>query len=255
MKAVAVIPARGGSKRIPRKNIRLFDGIPLIAHSIRRAIASGCFERILVSTDDPEIAGHARREGAEVPFQRPSELADDHAGTGAVVCHALEWLANCGQLPELACCLYATSPLGRVEDLLRGRDALLAAPDRQFAFSVTTFAFPIQRALRLTAAGGVEPMYPEFIGRRSQDLEEAYHDAGQFYWGRSEAFLRGVPMFSDAAIPIILPRHRVQDIDTPEDWERAEYLYHALQLAHRDGGEGRAQEAGLDLGDARRDPR
>jgi N-acylneuraminate cytidylyltransferase len=228
---VAIIPARDGSKRIPRKNIKPFCGKPMLAWSIEAALKSGCFERIIVSTDDEEIAAVSRACGAEVPFLRPAQLADDQTGTSAVVRHALQWLVENEQSVEYVCCLYATAPFVSSDDLQGGLTALIAAPHKQYAFSVTSFPFPIQRAIRLTADGGVEPIQPECIPKRSQDLEEAYHDAGQFYWGRTEAFLKGLPIFSRHAIPIILPRHRVQDIDTPEDWLRAEFLHRAIQLA------------------------
>lgn len=228
---VAIIPARGGSKRIPRKNIRRFNGRPLLAYSIAAALESCCFDRVIVSTEDQEVAEVARCEGAEVPFVRPAALADDYVGTVPIIVHALQWLRDRGDAPDLACCLYATAPLLKAEDLRRGMELLRAAPEKQFAFSVTSFPFPIQRAVRLTADGGVEPFQPECIPMRSQDLEEAYHDAGQFYWGRTEAFLRKLPIFARHSLPVILPRHRVQDIDTPEDWVRAEYLHRALMMA------------------------
>lgn len=231
---VAIIPARGGSKRIPRKNIRLFNGLPMMAYSIRAALASGCFNRVIVTTEDQEIAEIARREGAEVPFVRPADLCDDFVSTAPIIQHALNWLIESGWRPEFSCCLYATAPLVCAEDLRQGLAALQAAPEKQYAFSVTSFPFPIQRAIRLTADGGVEPFQPECIPKRSQDLEEAYHDAGQFYWGRTEAFLQGAAVFSRLAIPIILPRYRVQDIDTPEDWIRAELLHRVIQMAGMD---------------------
>ncbi|MFO7812813.1 MAG: pseudaminic acid cytidylyltransferase [Pelovirga sp.] len=227
---VAIIPARGGSKRIPKKNIKPFCGKPMIAWSIAAAQDSGCFERIIVSTDDDEIAAVANAAGAETPFVRPSELANDHAGTGVVIRHALQWLLDKGEQINLVCCLYATAPFVTAPDLRSGMARLQAAPEKKYAFSVTSFPFPIQRAIRLTDDGGVEPFQPECMPMRSQDLEEAYHDAGQFYWGRPEAFLHGPSVFSPLSVPIILPRHRVQDIDTEEDWIRAEYLHRALQM-------------------------
>jgi pseudaminic acid cytidylyltransferase len=184
--------------------------------------------------DDPEIAEVARECGAQIPFIRPAELADDHTGTGAVMWHAVRWLQEHGEPLSYVCCIYATAPLLSAADLRDGLARLKAAPDKLFAFSVTSFPFPIQRAIRLTADGGVEPFQPECMPMRSQDLEPAYHDAGQFYWGRPEAFLQGAPMFARHSIPIILPRHRVQDIDTPEDWVRAEYLHRALRMAEED---------------------
>lgn len=227
---IAIIPARGGSKRIPKKNIKPFCGQPMIVWSIAAALNSGCFERIIVSTDDEDIAVVAQAAGAESPFTRPAELADDHTGTGVVMRHALNWLTTQGEKVDLACCLYATAPFVTPTDLQKGLALLQAVPEKKYAFSVTSFPFPIQRAIRLTADGGVEPFQPAYMPMRSQDLEEAYHDAGQFYWGRPEAFLHGPSVFSRFSIPIILPRHRVQDIDTEEDWIRAEFLFRALQM-------------------------
>jgi pseudaminic acid cytidylyltransferase len=224
---VAVIPARGGSKRIPRKNIRPFAGKPIISYSIEAARACGLFDRIVVSTDDEEIAATARVFGADVPFMRPANLSDDYTGTNEVVAHALQWLSEHGAKAELACCLYATAPFVSAEDLRRGYDALIATA-KSFAFSVTSFAFPVQRAIKLLPEGGVAPLFPQWIESRSQDLEEAYHDAGQFYWGRAGAFQSGLELFAAHSAPVLLPRHRVQDIDTLEDWERAELMYAGL---------------------------
>ncbi|WP_095114157.1 pseudaminic acid cytidylyltransferase [Pseudomonas sp. Irchel 3H7] len=229
MSNVAIIPARGGSKRIPRKNLLPFDGVPMIVRSIRTALDSGLFEQVVVSTDDAEIADVARAHGAQVPFLRPADLADDFTGTAAVIVHALQ------QLPafDYACCVYATAPLLQARYLHQGLELLEQHPDRSFAFSVCSFGFPVQRALTLDGQGALSPLYPEFRNTRSQDLPEAFQDAGQFYWGRSEAWLRGEVLYSPASLPVILPRHLVQDIDTLEDWKRAEYLYAALKA----GGE------------------
>jgi N-acylneuraminate cytidylyltransferase len=226
---VAIIPARGGSKRIPRKNLLPFDGVPMIVRSIRTALESGLFDQVVVSTDDAEIADVARAHGAQVPFLRPAELADDFTGTAAVIVHALQ------QLPafDYVCCVYATAPLLQARYLRQGLELLEQHPDRSFAFSVCSFGFPVQRALTLDGQGALTALYPEFRHTRSQDLPEAFQDAGQFYWGRSEAWLRGEVVYSPASLPVILPRHLVQDIDTPEDWKRAEYLYAALKA----GGE------------------
>ncbi|MFW3616933.1 pseudaminic acid cytidylyltransferase [Billgrantia antri] len=225
---VAIIPARGGSKRIPRKNIRDFVGKPTIAWSIEAALTSGCFERVIVSTDDDEIASVASEYGAEVPFRRPAALSDDHTGTVPVIAHAIDWLARHAETPSNVCCIYATAPFVQAADLRRGL-ATLEAEGGDYAFSVTSYAFPIQRALRITPAGRVEMFHPEHFNTRSQDLEEAYHDAGQFYWGRASAWLEGKVLFGLHAAPVLLPRHRVQDIDTLEDWERAEWLFKAMQ--------------------------
>ncbi|WP_278441979.1 pseudaminic acid cytidylyltransferase [Pseudomonas oryzihabitans] len=228
MTAIAIIPARGGSKRVPRKNIKAFHGRPMIAYSIQAALESGLFARVVVSTDDTEIAEVARSWGAEVPFVRPAELADDHAGTVEVIQHAVAALREQGEDFAYACCLYATAPFVTPADLARGLGALEDHPDKAYAFTVTDYASPVQRALRLRPDGGVESLYPEFYETRSQDLEPAFHDAGQFYWGRTEAWAQGAPLHAPHSLPVRLPRHRVQDIDTAEDWRRAELLYGAL---------------------------
>lgn len=225
---LAVIPARGGSKRIPRKNIRPFGGRPMIAWSIAVARESGLFDRIIVSTDDAKIADVARAEGAEVPFVRPAELSDDHTGTIPVVAHAVAWQANQGAPAEEVCCIYATAPFLEADDLRRGLDTLRTS-GADFAFSVTSFAAPIQRALRLGPDGRVEMFDPAEFTTRSQDLEPAWHDAGQFYWGWSAAWLSGQPLFGPHAAAVVLPRHRVQDIDTPDDWHRAELMLRARE--------------------------
>jgi len=225
---LAVIPARGGSKRIPRKNIKTFAGKPMIAWSIEVAIKSGCFDRIIVTTDDEEIAAVSRDFGAEVPFIRPAELSDDHTATIPVIAHAIQWQQQYGEAPADVCCIYATAPFVSSLDLQRGM-AVLQTTDCDYAFSVTSYAFPIQRAIRITDKQRVEMFDATQFNTRSQDLEEAFHDAGQFYWGRADAWLRGTPIFSTGAVPVVLPRYRVQDIDTSEDWERAEWMFKALQ--------------------------
>lgn len=227
---IAVIPARGGSKRIPRKNIKLFCGQPMIAWSIDAAMQSGCFDRVIVSTDDAEIAEVAKAHGADVPFVRPPELSDDHTGTVPVIAHAIEWQNAHGALASQACCIYATAPFVRASDLQRGLE-VLQTTGADYAFSVTSYAFPIQRAIRITSERRVEMFQAEHFHTRSQDLEEAWHDAGQFYWGRHQAWLAHKPLFGPDSAPVPLPRHRVQDIDTPEDWERAEWMFKALRQA------------------------
>jgi pseudaminic acid cytidylyltransferase len=221
---VAILPARGGSKRIPGKNIRPFCGKPMIAWSIDAALQSGCFDRILVSTDDARIAEVARECGAEVPFVRPENLADDHAGTQAVVCHAVQWLREQGQEDGYACCIYATAPLLQPEYLRQGLN-LLTTSGKTWVFSVATFPYPIQRALRRSVDGCLEALWPEHDDTRSQDLEETVHDAGQFYWGRFSAWCGDVPLRSPQALGLVLPRYLVQDIDTEEDWIQAERLF------------------------------
>jgi pseudaminic acid cytidylyltransferase len=225
---LALIPARGGSKRIPRKNIRPFRGKPMIAWSIEAARAAGCFDRILVSTDDEEIAAVARSYGAEVPFLRPAHLADDQATTQAVVLHAVQWFEQQGLAPQAVCCLYATAPFVQPADLVAGGQLLEQAPSGSFVFTATSFPFPIQRAVHIDAAGRSAMVHPEHFNTRSQDLEEAFHDAGQFYWARPEAWATSLNLFDDGR-PLILSRWRVQDIDTEEDWTRAELLHQLLE--------------------------
>ena len=228
---LAVIPARGGSKRIPRKNIKPFGGLPMIAWSIRAAIDSQCFDRIIVSTDDDEIAAVAQEHGAEVPFVRPAHLSDDHTGTIPVIAHAIDWQDQHDQAATEVCCIYATAPFIQAADLQRGLQ-VLHSTGADYAFTVTSYAFPIQRAIRITAEQRVDMFQPEHFNTRSQDLPEAWHDAGQFYWGQAQAWLAAKPLFSKGSAPVALPRHRVQDIDTPEDWERAEWLFKAMEHAN-----------------------
>lgn len=225
---LAVIPARGGSKRIPRKNIRMFGGKPIIAWSIEAALHSGCFDAVVVSTDDPEIADTARDCGAQVPFMRPANLSDDMTGTMPVVRHAIDCMAQSGAVPESVCCIYATAPFVRAEDLARGL-ALLQRGGGDYALAVTSYGFPIQRALRRDTEGQLQMFEPAHFATRSQDLEPAWHDAGQFCWGTARAWRDGLPVFASRVWAVELPRHRVQDIDTPEDWLRAELLFQVLQ--------------------------
>lgn len=224
---LAIIPARGGSKRIPHKNIREFCGKPMIAHSIEAAACSGLFDRIVVSTDDEEIAAVARSYGAEIPFMRPAAIADDMATTGQVMRHAVAALQTDAQLYSAICCIYATAPFLHTPDLAEGVQKL-AAGDLDYVFSATSFAFPIQRAFRITPAGRVEMFQPEYLTTRSQDLEHAYHDAGQFYWGVPDAWLAERPVFGSRSAAILLPRSRVHDIDTLEDWAAAELAFKVL---------------------------
>ena len=224
---IAIIPARGGSKRIPRKNIKSFHGKPMIAYSIDAAKQSGCFDKIIVSTDDQEIADVALQYGAEVPFLRPADIADDFATTLDVMQHAIAWCKDHQWMVDKVCCIYATAPFILPEYIKQGLVEL--SDDKvQYAFSATTFPFAIQRAISLDESGAVSMFSPEYANTRSQDLPEAYHDAGQFYWGKATAYLTGKAIFSEHSKAVILPRKRVQDIDTPEDWELAESLFSAL---------------------------
>jgi len=226
---LCIIPARGGSKRIPKKNIRTFAGKPMIQWSIEAARKSECFEHIVVSTDCEDIAQIAEEAGASVPFRRPAELADDHASTMAVVTHAIQWANN--QFTDLndtqqpVCCLYATAPFVQAEDIRQGM-SLLA--DNEFVIPVTTFAHPIQRAVKVGPNGCLEMFDPVLYTARTQDLEEAWHDCGQFYWGTSHAWNLGRSPYEVKSCPLPIPRWRVQDIDTEEDWVAAEILYASL---------------------------
>lgn len=225
---VAIIPARGGSKRIPGKNIRPFCGKPMIAWSIRAARESGCFERIIVSTDDPEITEVAVSCGAEVPFVRPENLSDDHTPTIPVIRHVIDHLESEDAQPEYVCCLYATAPFVTAELLLQGLTDLRAHPGTEFVFSATEFNFPIWRSLQLNPDGTAAMNWPEHELTRSQDLPPAYHDAGQFYWGSPEAFKKNAGFFSARCRLCLVPSYRVQDIDTEDDWRRAELAFQNL---------------------------
>lgn len=225
--AVAIIPARGGSKRIPRKNIKLFHGQPLIAYSIQTAIDSNLFDKIIVTTDDEEIAEIAKKYGADIPFIRPKELSDDFTGTGDVVDHALGWLKDHGEKYDYVCTIYATAPLLQSQYLVEGYEKLKSS-DAANAFSVTSMPFPIQRTFKITETGRCTMFWPENYHTRSQDLEEAYQDAGQFYWKKLHPSSDEI-MFGKDSIPIILPRYLVQDIDTLEDWERAEIMFNVVK--------------------------
>ena len=226
---LAIIPARGGSKRIPRKNIKAFCGKPMIAYSIEAAQKSGCFDKIVVSTDDEEIATFARSLGADVPFMRPKELSDDHTATIPVIAHAIAASVEDVKDVKAVCCIYATAPFVQAHYIQEAYEKLLTCK-AAYCFSATSFPFPIQRAIRLTKEDRVEMFSPEHFNTRSQDLEESYHDAGQFYWGTPEAWLEGKIIFAPHSTAVLLPRHLVQDIDTPEDWMRAEFMFKALGL-------------------------
>ena len=225
-KAVAIIPARGGSKRIPRKNIKLFHGKPLISYSIEAALKSKLFEKVIVSTDDEEIAKIAIEYGAEVPFIRPNELSDDFTGTGAVISHAVEYLKEQGENYDFACTIYATAPFLQEKYLIEGFEKLKNSSAKN-AFSCTSMPFPIQRTFKITSNERCEMFWPENFSKRSQDLEEAYQDAGQFYWTNLNIKSNEI-IFGKDSIPIILPRFLVQDIDTLEDWQRAEFMYEVI---------------------------
>ena len=228
--AIALIPARGNSKRIPGKNIRSFHGQPIIAYSIKAALQSGCFSRVIVSTDSKDIAQVAENFGAEVPFMRPSAIADDYSATMEVVKHAYEWLrAETGKSPRTVCCIYATAPFVRGTDLLASK-SIFDKSKAEFIFAATEFSFPIQRGFTLDPDGCVQMVSPELEKTRSQDLPQAYHDAGQFYWCRNSAIEQDLPIFASHSRPYLMSRNRVQDIDTFEDWDFAEKLFQVSEF-------------------------
>ncbi len=225
-KAIAIIPARGGSKRIARKNIKNFFGKPLIAYSITTAIESKLFNKVIVSTDDEEIARIAKEYGAEVPYLRSASLSDDFTGTAEVIEDMLRFLKESNEEYDYVCTIYATAPFLQIKYLTQGFKELHES-DAVNAFSSTTMPFPIQRSFKIDDNGRCEMFTPEHYNTRSQDLEESYQDAGQFYFSKLSQKSTEV-MFSTDSIPIILPRYLVQDIDTLEDWKRAEYMYESI---------------------------
>lgn len=225
---LAVIPARGGSKRIPGKNIKNFCGRPMLAWSIQVAIESKCFDRIIVSTDDDRIAQIAIANGAEVPFKRPAELSNDYVETMPVISHAINWQNRIGEPVTQACCIYATAPFINTQYLQKGLNAL-ADPSVNYAFSVTNYQYPIQRAISLNSIQQIEMIQPEYRNTRSQDLMDTFHDAGQFYWGQSHAWLNAKPIFDKESVPILMPRYLVHDIDNLDDWREAELFFEFLK--------------------------
>lgn len=221
MSNVAIIPARGGSKRIPRKNIREFLGKPIIAYSIEVALETDLFDEVMVSTDDEEIVVIARKYGAKIPFMRSHENADDHATTVDVLVEVLETYQQQGKYFENGCCIYPTAPLLKPSFLKSGHEKLI---NENFSsvFPVVEFSYPIQRSLKLTGKYKVEMNWPEHLNTRSQDLQKAYHDAGQFYWFKVKDILNQRKLFGDNSGAVVLPNTSVQDIDNEEDWKLAE---------------------------------
>ena len=227
---IAIIPARGGSKRIPRKNIKEFCGKPMIAYAITAAKESGLFEHVIVSTDDEEIGHVARVWGAETPFVRPPELANDYAATVPVIAHGIEICRTLGWAFGQVCCIYPGVPFIQIGDL-RGALACMNNGDADFCFPVTEYPSAIQRALKLLSNGRIQPFYPEFETTRTQDLEHAYYDAGQFYWGKAKAWLTNSKIHSNG-LGYAIPNWRVVDIDTPDDWARAE-IFAPVIMGHK----------------------
>ena len=225
---IAIIPARGGSKRIPRKNIKSFYGKPMIAWAIDAAMQSGLFDRIIVSTEDEEIASIANRYGATTPFCRPNELSDDITPTVPVIAHAIQECINLGWHADYVCCIYPCVPFLVKDDLVKSLD-IIKTEGAQFIYPVAEYAHPIQRAMRRLANGKMEFLSPHFESTRTQEFEKTYHDAGQFYWGKTSSWLAHNKMHTNGlAMPI--PNWRVVDIDSVDDWKRAELIFNSLVL-------------------------
>ncbi len=225
---LCVIPARGGSKRIPKKNIKYFCGKPMIEWSILTAIKSDCFDKIIVSTDSEEIAEISKKIGAEVPFLRPNNISDDHTGTIPVISHAINFINDHFSKVDYACCIYATAPFVEASFIQEGFKKI-KEENANYSFSATSYPFPIQRAIKITSQNRSQMFFPENFNTRSQDLENSFHDAGQFYWGKASSWLENKRIFDDNSIPIIIPRYKVQDIDDQEDWERAEIIFELIK--------------------------
>lgn len=223
---IAVIPARGGSKRIPRKNIKPFNGRPMIYYSIKVAQDSKLFDHIIVSTDDEEIADTAISLGAEVPFKRPLELSEDTTPTVPVMAHAVKTCSELGLYAEFFCCIYPCAPFVMKNDLVTAL-AQLERSRVEFVYPVTEFSHPVQRSMYRSETGEMEFLYPEYELSRTQDLPVTYHDTGQFYWGRSSAWLDMKRMHSEGA-GLVIPNWRVIDIDNADDWKRAELMYKSM---------------------------
>lgn len=233
MSNLCVIPARGGSKRIPRKNIKRFCGKPIIAYSIEAALQSNCFDKVIVSTDDQEIADIAIQYGAEVPFLRSKDLADDFTGTNAVVVDVIDYYYSNDIEFEAVACIYATAPFLNKSKIIEAMMLLENHSDIDYSVSVTKYLFPIQRSLKMLANNTLALREPKYANTRSQDLEVFYHDAGQIYCGRPSSFRDKLTVFESNVLPVILNTENVQDIDTIEDWTRAEILFKVINGVSR----------------------
>lgn len=223
---VAIIPARGGSKRIPNKNIRAFLGRPMVQRAVDTALRSALFDRVIVSTDDERIRAAAIDAGASAPFLRPAELSEDHTATVPVVAHALEQDAATGVRATHACCIYPCTPLLEPGDLKQAW-AIAQRDDVDFVYAVAAYPHPVQRAFRMSPEGALEYVDASHAKRRTQDLEALYYDAAQFYWGTVRAWL-GQPNGIASVRGYKIPSWRAIDIDTEDDWQHAELVFRAL---------------------------
>ena len=224
---IAIIPARGGSKRIPKKNIKNFLGKPIIAYSIEMAISCKLFNKVIVSTDDQEIKDVAIKYGAKVPFIRPKEIADDFTGTHEVIGHAVKWLEDNDKKMDYVCCIYPTAPLIEKEDLIKGYE-IIKTGKWNSVIAATNFSYPIFRSFENLTDGGLKMIFPEYYNSRSQDLPEVYHDAGLFYWAKPEIWKKKPERFSEKNSIVKIPNYRVQDIDTIDDWKKAEIAFEII---------------------------
>ncbi len=222
MNNIAIIPARGGSKRIPKKNIKNFNGKPMIYWPISALKKSNLFKKIIVSTDDTQIAKISSNYGAEVPFKRPKKLSDDYAVTSEVMIHALNYLKKKGEKYDNVCCVYATNPFLKVQ-YLKNAYKIFTESDREFLFSATEYNYPIQRSFYIRN-NIIKMLDKKNFFKRTQDLETLYHDAGQFYWSRSNSWENNPIIFSKISIPYVIPHHDVVDIDNMQDWKKAEKM-------------------------------
>ncbi|HCK24544.1 MAG TPA: pseudaminic acid cytidylyltransferase [Bacteroides graminisolvens] len=227
MKNLCIIPARGGSKRIPRKNIKPFMGKPIIAYSIEAALKSGLFDEVMVSTDDEEFAEVAKQFGAKVPFMRSAETANDFATTEDVLIEVLDNYKNLDQEFDNICCLYSTAPFVTSDRLKEAYEKMIS-DNVDAVFTVVAYSYPIQRCLHVVD-GKISMKWPEYQSARSQDLETIYHDAGQFYFGRVEQLRIEKDLWMKNSEPLILPETEVQDLDTMTDWELAEMKFNLLK--------------------------
>ena len=226
-KNIVIIPARGGSKRIPKKNIKDFLGKPIIAYSIEMAINCKLFSRVIVSTDDEEIKDVVLKYGAEVPFIRPKNIADDFTGTHEVIGHAVEYLENTGETMDYVCCIYPTAPLIQKDDLIKGFK-LIQTNKWNSVMAATNFSYPIFRSFKNLPNGGLKMIFPEHYNSRSQDLPEVYHDAGLFYWAKPKVWKKKPQWYNEKNSIVKIPNYRIQDIDTPDDWKKAEMIYQII---------------------------
>lgn len=226
MKNLCIIPARGGSKRIPRKNIKPFMGKPIMAYSIEAALKSGLFDEVMVSTDDEKFAEVARQYGASVPFLRSEATANDYATTVDVLLEVIETYKQRGMVFDTICCLYSTAPFVTPDRLQEAYSKL--SDNVNACFTMVEYSYPIQRSLRINEAGLVEMKYPEYLKKRTQDLEKVYHDAGQFYFVKTKTLIEENTVWCKHTAPLVLSELEVQDLDTLTDWQLAEMKYELL---------------------------